>query len=113
MVKLSGASPLKKTELFPTPPPPEAINILIIILRTLVNNFVPRHCYFLWGAGEVVIEEPSMSFILSYESTVINITTKEASLYIAAQGNTDHGHQPGFLRRMSHGSLSKRLNPEN
>lgn len=41
-------------------------------------------------------QEPSMSLILLYESAVIDATSKEAPLPIAAGGSTDHGLPYGF-----------------
>lgn len=52
-------------------------------------------------------QEPSMSLILLYESAVIDATSKEASLSIAAGGSTDHGLPYGFW--CQHGSQPSTL----
>lgn len=85
MAKLPGTSPLKKAECPDIPHPPEAISceelcfsIFISILRALFNSFPSG--LFLLGR---VLQKPSVSLILGYESAIIDTTAKEASLSIA------------------------------
>lgn len=48
--------------------------------------------------------QPSMSLTVSYESTVIYTTAKDASLPIAASSSMDHGYQHGIWRKNIWGS---------
>lgn len=65
-------------------------------LGTLFNSFLLQLFLLLGGEGERLAQKPSMSLILSYESVVMDLTAKDASLSVAAGGSSDHGHPHGF-----------------
>ena len=97
MVKLPVASPLKKTEFFPTPIPTRSHQLWRATLQHLHPSFSERSsmvscldCFFLcvWGvAGERLAQKPSVC--LNCESEVIDAIVKETCLPFIVSSSTE------------------------